>query len=141
MKTKMFLAHATRSAIDLTWDNLYRKAMLNEGVIESSDSSAAKRNLVSESSPMSVIAPNLRQRRILAILANGDLIWEISRSTRWTLFNPRTAKDLLLTSREVADMDVAGWIQRNDNREEHRLDSWEISPLGRETLVASHKTF
>jgi hypothetical protein len=115
--------------------------MLNEGVIESSDSSAAKRNLVSESSQTSRIAPNLRQRRILAILADGDLIWEISRSTRWTLFNPRTAKDLLLTSREVADMDVAGWIQRNDNREEHRLDSWEISPLGRETLVGSHKTF
>jgi hypothetical protein len=73
----------------------------------------------------------------LVILADGDLIWEIAKSTKWTLFNPKTGKNLVLTALEVNDIAVAGWIQHKNNSQGHRLDYWEISSLGRDILQVS----
>ena len=92
-------------------------------------------NTLLDSSPLMGTKANVRQRRILGILAEGEVLWEIPKRTEYTLFNPRTGKDLLVRNSEVAEMEHLGWIRKLDNCQPNRLDSWEITPDGRDFLT------
>jgi hypothetical protein len=75
-------------------------------------------------------ALNSRQRRILAGLARGDLIWEVADKAYFTQFNEATARDGRLRLEELLQMQESGWIRRVSEGA-NRLDHWEITEEGR----------
>lgn len=70
-----------------------------------------------------------RQRRILAGLARGDLIWEVADKAYFTQFNDATARDGRLRLDELLQMQESGWIRRVSEGAD-RLDHWEITEEG-----------
>ena len=74
-----------------------------------------------------------RQRRILAGLARGDLIWEVADKAYFTQFNEATARDGRIRLDELLQMQERGWIRRV-SQGAHRLDHWEITDEGRNVV-------
>jgi len=81
-----------------------------------------------------VNALKFRQRRILAGLARGDLIWEVPEESFFTQFNEATGRARRLRLDELSQMQESGWIHRV-SQGPNRLDHWEITDEGRRVGV------
>ena len=80
--------------------------------------------------------PSSQQRRLLRLLQHGDLIWEIAEDPRHrTVYDERRGCSRRLTTAAARALEQQGWIQRRPNPQADRLDSWELTLLGK-TLVA-----
>jgi hypothetical protein len=86
--------------------------------------------------PLIKAYPSSRLRRILGLLAEGEVLWEIPKRSESTVFNPKTGKDVLVRNLEVLQMEDLGWIRKLDNSQPNRLDSWEITPDGRDVMIS-----
>jgi hypothetical protein len=76
-----------------------------------------------------------RHRRILTALAIGDLLWEVVGESHFTQYNERTGKEIRVQRDILEAMENVGWIHRVTHEPSaHRLDFWEIAPLGRQIL-------
>jgi DNA-binding MarR family transcriptional regulator len=85
---------------------------------------------ISESPP----APPLTgpQRRILRLLREGDLIWEIAEDPgHCTVYNEKRGRPQRIRTAAVTGLEQQGWVQRCPNPQPDRLDSWELTPRGR----------
>jgi hypothetical protein len=80
-----------------------------------------------------VYALSPRQRRILAGLTRGDLIWEVPDKSYFTQFNEATGRDGRLRLDELLQMQESGWIRRV-SQGPNRLDHWEITAEGQDVL-------
>jgi|SRR5579871_598764 len=85
-----------------------------------------------------------RHRRILSGLSHDDLLWEVPGQPYFTQFNERTGKQIRVRVETLEQMEELGLIRRNrQSQSAHKLDFWEITALGRETLqmfAADRKT-
>jgi hypothetical protein len=80
--------------------------------------------------------PTPQQRRLLRLLQQGDLIWEIAEDPRHrTVYDEKRGCSRRLTTAAATALEQQGWIQRRPNPQADRLDSWELTLLGK-TLVA-----
>ena len=80
--------------------------------------------------------PTALQRRLLRLLQHGDLIWEIAEDPRHrTVYDEKRGCSRRLTTAAASALEQHGWIQRRPNPQADRLDSWELTLLGK-TLVA-----
>jgi len=78
---------------------------------------------------------NPRLRRILSGLSHDDLLWEVPGQPYFTQFNERTGKQARVHIDTLAQMEQMGLIRRHRQSESaHRLDFWEITAEGRETV-------
>jgi hypothetical protein len=83
-----------------------------------------------------VPTPTPQQRRLLRLLQHGDLIWEIAEDPRHrTVYDEKRGCSRRLTTAAACALEQQGWIQRRPNPQADRLDSWELTLLGK-TLVA-----
>ena len=82
--------------------------------------------------------PTAKHQRILRLMANGDLIWELLAKSYRTIYNEKRGRDQRVPSAVVDDMERQGWIRRQPNPESRRLDGWELTEEGRE-LAARFK--
>jgi DNA-binding MarR family transcriptional regulator len=81
--------------------------------------------------------PTPQQRRLLRLLQQGDLIWEIAEDPRHrTVYDEKRGCSRRLTTAAATALEQQGWIQRRPNPQADRLDSWELTLLGR-TLIAT----
>jgi DNA-binding MarR family transcriptional regulator len=72
------------------------------------------------------------QRRILRLLLQGDLIWEIAEDAgHRTVYDEKRGCSRRLTRVVVTVLEQQGWIRRRPNTQADRLDSWELTPQGR----------
>ena len=79
------------------------------------------------------------QRRLLRLLRQGDLIWEIAEDPRHrTVYDEKLGRSRRVRTAAVTVLEEQGWIQRRPNSHEDRLDSWELTPQG-EALLRSPK--
>jgi DNA-binding MarR family transcriptional regulator len=73
-----------------------------------------------------------QQRRILRLLLPGDLIWEIADDPgHRTVYDEKRGCDQRLSTAMVTALEQQGWIRQRPNTQADRLDSWELTPLGR----------
>ncbi len=80
--------------------------------------------------------PTPQQRRLLRLLQHGDLIWEIAEDPRHrTVYDEKRGCSRRLTTAAASALEQQGWIQRRPNSQADRLDSWELTRLGK-TLAA-----
>jgi hypothetical protein len=83
-----------------------------------------------------VYALSPRQRRILAGLTRGDLIWEVPDKLYFKQFNAATGRDGRLRLDELLQMQESGWIRRV-SQGPNRLDHWEITAKGQDVLPSA----
>jgi hypothetical protein len=77
-----------------------------------------------------------RDRRILLVMVEGDLLWEAPGEQFATQYNPRTGRPGRIRLTTVKHLEKLGLIQRqSQDPAAHRLDSWQITETGRR-LVA-----
>jgi DNA-binding MarR family transcriptional regulator len=70
------------------------------------------------------------QRRLLRLLRQGDLIWEIAEDPRHrTVYDEKLGRSRRVLTATVTVLEEQGWIQRRPNSQEDRLDSWELTPV------------
>jgi DNA-binding MarR family transcriptional regulator len=81
------------------------------------------------------------QRQILQLLTQGDCLWEIADdSDHYTVYNEKRGADQRVRASLVATLAEQGWIQKRPNPQADRLDSWEITPVGRALLpIPKHR--
>ena len=73
-----------------------------------------------------------QQRRILRLLLQGDLIWEIAEDPgHRTVYDEKRGGSRRLTRVAVSVLEQQGWIQQRPNTQADRLDSWELTRQGR----------
>src|SRR4051812_37937968 len=72
-----------------------------------------------------------QQQRILQLMRNGDLIWEVADQDYRTLYNEQRGRDQRIPAAIVAVLEQQGWIRRLDHSSAGRLDGWELTPEGR----------
>ena len=83
--------------------------------------------------------PTAQQKRILRLMLNDDLIWEVVGKSHRSLYNEKLGRPQRVPAALVEDMEQQGWIRRLPNPDATRLDGWELTEQGRE-LVAYLKT-
>ncbi len=82
-----------------------------------------------------------QQRRILLLLREGDLIWEIADDpAHRALYNEKLGRDQRILTATVTLLEQQGWIRRRDNVNTQRLDRWELTPQGRTITQDSSPT-
>jgi DNA-binding MarR family transcriptional regulator len=82
--------------------------------------------------PLALTRP---QRRLLRLMAGGDLIWEIAEDPRHcTVYNEKRGRDQRIPAAVVMLLEQQGWIERRPNPQPDRLDSWELTAQGRALL-------
>ncbi len=72
-----------------------------------------------------------QQRRILRLMTNGDLLWEVADQSYCTIYNEKRGRDQRIPAAAVAVLEQRGWIRRLDNQSAGRLDAWELTPQSR----------
>jgi hypothetical protein len=75
--------------------------------------------------------PTAQQKRILRLMLNGDLIWEVAGKSYRSLYNEKLGRQQRIPAATLADMEQRGWIRRLDNPNSSRLDGWEMTEQGR----------
>src|SRR5450631_1668103 len=75
--------------------------------------------------------PTAQQNRILRLMLNDDLIWEVAGKSYRTIYNERLGRQQRVPSLIVEEMERQGWIRRLDNPNSSRLDGWEMTKQGR----------
>jgi DNA-binding MarR family transcriptional regulator len=76
-----------------------------------------------------------RQRQILRLLAQGDLLWEMADDpAHYTIYHEKRGGDQRVAAALVTTLAEQGWIRQCPNPQADRLDSWEITPEGRALL-------
>lgn len=77
-----------------------------------------------------------RQRRILRLLQQGDLIWEMADDPgHRTVYDEKRGCHQRLSTATVTALEQQGWIQRRPNLQTDRLDSWECTLPGRAMMA------
>jgi hypothetical protein len=84
--------------------------------------------------------PATRQQRILQLMRNGDLIWEVAEQDYRTLYNEKRGRDQRIPAAVVAVLEQQGWIRRLDHSSAGRLDGWELTPEGRTLALSKRAT-
>ena len=88
--------------------------------------------IVNQSAP----TPTPQQRRLLRLLQHGDLIWEIAEDPRHrTIYDEKRGCSRRLRTAAASALEQQGWIQRRPNPQADRLDSWELTRLGKTLVV------
>src|SRR5450631_4719929 len=67
-----------------------------------------------------------QQKRILRLMCNGDLIWEVAGKSYRSIYNERLGRQQRVPASTVEEMEQRGWIRRLDNPNSSRLDGWEM---------------
>jgi DNA-binding MarR family transcriptional regulator len=75
--------------------------------------------------------PTAQQKRILRLIFNDDLIWEVAGRSYRSLYNEKLGRQQRVPSSTVEEMEQQGWIRRLDNPNSSRLDGWEMTEQGR----------
>jgi hypothetical protein len=75
--------------------------------------------------------PTAQQKRILRLMLNGDLIWEVAGKSYRSIYNEKLGRQQRIPAATLADMEQRGWIRRLDNPTSSRLDGWEMTEQGR----------
>jgi DNA-binding MarR family transcriptional regulator len=84
--------------------------------------------------------PTSQQRRLLRLLQHGDLIWEIAEDPRHrTVYDEKRGCSRRLTTAAASALEQQGRIQRRPNPQADRLDSWELTLLGKALVVLPHR--
>ena len=78
-----------------------------------------------------------QQRGILERMERGNRIWEVPGKSHYTLYNDKTDRERVLSQKMVMEMENAGWIRRTSNSSPQRLESWEITDVGRAVYSAT----
>ena len=82
-----------------------------------------------------------QQRRILPLLHQGDLIWEIAEDpAHRTVYNEKRGCPQRLPTAVVTVLEQQGWIRRRPNTQAGRLDSWELTAPGRAITLGPRPT-
>src|ERR1039457_364808 len=71
-----------------------------------------------------------QQKRILRLMCNGDLIWEVAGKRYRSIYNERLGRQQRIPASTVEEMEQQGWIRRLDNPNSSRLDGWEMTEQG-----------
>jgi DNA-binding MarR family transcriptional regulator len=79
----------------------------------------------------SITLPTAQQKRILRLMLNGDLIWEVAGKSYRSIYNERLSHQQRVPASTVEEMEQQGWIRRLDNPNSSRLDGWEMTEQGR----------
>lgn len=83
--------------------------------------------------------PTPRERGILETMDRGNRIWEVPGKNHYTLYNDKTGRDRVVSRAVVTEMERAGWIQKAEDLPQ-RLESWEITEVGRAIFLSSTHT-
>jgi hypothetical protein len=83
--------------------------------------------------------PASEQKRILRLMLNEDLIWEVAGKSYRTIYNDKLGRQQRIPASLVEAMEQQGWIRRLPNPDATRLDGWELTVEGR-ALAARLKT-
>jgi hypothetical protein len=79
----------------------------------------------------SITLPTAQQRRILRLMLNGDLIWEVAGKSYRSIYNERLGRQQRIPASAIEEMEQQEWIRRLDNPNSSRLDGWEMTEQGR----------
>jgi len=79
--------------------------------------------------------PTAQQKRILRLMLNGDLIWEVAGKSYRSIYNERLSRQQRIPASAIEEMEQQGWIHRLDNPNSSRLDGWEMTEQGRAFAV------
>jgi hypothetical protein len=77
------------------------------------------------------MGPTPQQRRILQMMINGDLVWEVLDKTYRSIYNEKKGHDQRVARAVVDEMEEQGWIRKQPNPNAARLDGWELTEPGR----------
>jgi DNA-binding MarR family transcriptional regulator len=75
--------------------------------------------------------PTAQQKRILRLMLNDDLIWEVAGKSYRSIYHERLDRQQRIPASAIEDMEQRGWIRRLDNPNSSRLDGWEMTEQGR----------
>jgi DNA-binding MarR family transcriptional regulator len=75
--------------------------------------------------------PTAQQKRILRLMLNGDLIWELAGKSYRSIYNEKLSRQQRIPASAIEEMEQQGWIHRLDNPNSSRLDGWEMTEQGR----------
>ena len=76
--------------------------------------------------------PTPQQRRILQMMSNGDLVWEVLGKSYRSIYNEKKGHDQRVPMVVIDEMEERGWIRKQPNPNAARLDGWELTEQGRE---------
>jgi hypothetical protein len=75
--------------------------------------------------------PTAQQKRILRLMCNDDLIWEVAGRSYRSIYNEKLGRQQRVPSSTIEEMEQQGWIRRLNNPDPGRLDGWEMTEQGR----------